>query len=85
MLPTRTLLKSFGNLAYVVDQLIKNNKSPSTPVAVITHGTSRRQRCVIGTLDDITAKVKSENLQPPSVVIVGDVVHLRHLLRWFDR
>jgi siroheme synthase len=74
-----------GNLAHVVDQLIKNNKSPSTPVAVITHGTSERQRCVVGTLEDIMAKVKSENLQPPSVVIVGDVVHLRNLLRWFDR
>ena len=82
---TLVILMGLGNLAYVVDQLIKNSKSPSTPVAVITHGTSKRQRCVIGTLEDITAKVKSENLQPPSVVIVGDVVHLRPLLRWFDR
>ena len=82
---TLVILMGLGNLAHVVDQLIKNNKSPSTPVAVITHGTSERQRCVVGTLEDITAKVKSENLQPPSVVIVGDVVHLRSLLRWFDR
>ncbi len=82
---TLVILMGLGNLAHVVDQLIKNNKSPSTPVAVITHGTTARQRCVIGTLEDIMAKVKSENLQPPSVVIVGDVVHLRSLLRWFDR
>jgi len=82
---TLVILMGLGNLAHVVDQLIKNNKSPSTPVAVITHGTTGRQRCVIGTLEDIMAKVKSENLQPPSVVIVGDVVHLRKLLRWFDR
>jgi uroporphyrinogen III methyltransferase/synthase len=82
---TLVILMGLGNLAYVVDQLIKNNKSPSTAVAVITHGTTGRQRCVTGTLEDILAKVKSENLQPPSVVVVGDVVHLRNYLRWFDK
>jgi len=82
---TLVILMGLGNLGHVVDQLIKNSKPPSTPVAVITHGTSERQRCVVGTLEDIMAKVKSDNLQPPSVVIVGDVVHLRNFLRWFDR
>jgi uroporphyrinogen III methyltransferase/synthase len=82
---TLVILMGIGNLAYVVDQLIKNNKPPSTPAAVITHGTTDRQRCVTGTLQDIVAKVKSEDLKPPSVVIVGDVVHLRKHLRWFDK
>jgi uroporphyrinogen III methyltransferase/synthase len=82
---TLVILMGIGNLAYVVDQLIKNNKPPSTPAAVITHGTTGRQRCVTGTLQDIVAKVKSEDLKPPSVVVVGDVVHLRKHLRWFDK
>ena len=82
---TLVILMGLGNLTHVVDQLVKNNKSPSTPVAVITHGTTGRQRCVTGTLKDIMGKVKSENLQPPSVVIVGDVVDLRKVLRWFDK
>jgi len=82
---TLVILMGIGNLAYVVDQLIKNNKPPSTPAAVITHGTTGRQRCVTGTLQDIVAKVKSEDLKPPSVVIVGDVVQLRKHLRWFDK
>jgi len=82
---TLVILMGLGNLAHVVDQLIRSNKSPSTPVAVITRGTTGRQRCVVGTLEDIVAKVKSENLEPPSVAIVGEVVHLRKLLRWFDK
>jgi len=82
---TLVILMGIGNLAYVVDQLIKSNKPPTTPVAVITHGTTVRQRCVMGTLQDIIKKVKSENLQPPSVVVVGDVVQLRKYLRWFDK
>jgi uroporphyrinogen III methyltransferase/synthase len=82
---TLVILMGIGNLDSVVDQLIKNNKPPSTPVAVITHGTTKRQRCVTGTLQDIVAKVKSEGLKPPSVVITGDVVQLRYFLRWFDK
>jgi uroporphyrinogen III methyltransferase/synthase len=81
---TLVILMGIGNLAYVVDQLIKNNKPPSTPVAVITHGTTDHQRCVTGTLQDIVAKVKSEDLKPPSVVVVGDVVRFREYLHWFD-
>jgi uroporphyrinogen III methyltransferase/synthase len=82
---TLVVLMGIGNLIFVVNQLIKNNKPPSTPVAVITHGTTGRQRCVTGTLQDIVEKVKSENLQPPSVVVVGNVVQLRKYLRWFDK
>jgi uroporphyrinogen III methyltransferase/synthase len=82
---TLVILMGMRNLAKIVDQLIKHGRSPSTPVAVITQGTTSRQRCLVGTLEDIVAKVKSENLQPPSVVVVGDVVHLRNYLRWFDK
>jgi uroporphyrinogen III methyltransferase/synthase len=82
---TLVILMGIGNLEHVVDQLINNNKPPSTPIAVITHGTTGRQRCVVGTLQDIIPKVKSEKLQPPSVVVIGDVVQLRKYLRWFDK
>jgi uroporphyrinogen III methyltransferase/synthase len=82
---TLVILMGIGNLAYVVEQLIKYDKSPSTPVAVITHGTTDRQRAVTGTLRDIVDKVKTERLKPPSVVVVGDVVELRKHLRWFDK
>jgi uroporphyrinogen III methyltransferase/synthase len=82
---TLVILMGMGNLSTVVEQLIKHHKPPSTPVAVITEGTTTRQRCVIGTLQDIVEKVKSENLRPPSVVVVGDVVHLRKSLQWFDK
>jgi siroheme synthase len=39
--------------------------------------------CVTGTLQDIVEKVKRENLKPPSVVVVGEVVRLQEYLRWF--
>ncbi len=82
---TLIILMGMRNLAEIVDQLIKHGRSPSTPIAVVTQGTTFRQKCLVGTLEDILAKVKSENLQPPSVVVVGDVVKLRKYLRWFDK
>ena len=82
---TLLILMGLTNLAHIVEQLIKNNKPPSTPVAVITHGTTSRQRCVTGTLQDILSRVESENLEPPVVVVVGEVVRLREYLRWFDK
>jgi uroporphyrinogen III methyltransferase/synthase len=82
---TLVILMGMRNLAKIVDQLIKHGRPPSTPVAVITQGTTSRQRCLVGTLQDIVDKVGRENLQPPSVVVVGDVVRLRKHLKWFDK
>ncbi len=82
---TLVILMGIGNLAYVVDQLVKNDKPGSTPVAVITDGTTDHQRCVTGTLNDIVPKVKSKDLKPPSVIVVGDVVRFRKYLQWFGK
>ena len=81
---TLVILMGIGNLENVVDQLIRNGRPSSTPVAVITQGTTHRQRCVIGELHNITEKVRSERLEPPSVIVVGDVVRFRESLDWYD-
>lgn len=81
---TLVILMGMANLSKIVGELIKKNRPPSTPVAVISQGTSHRQRCVTGTLQDIIAKVESEKLQPPGVVVVGKVAQLREQLCWFD-
>ena len=82
---TLVILMGMRNLAKIVDQLMKHGRPPSTPIAVITQGTTFRQRCLVGTLQDIVDKVEKENLQPPSVVVVGDVVRFRKYLQWFDK
>jgi len=82
---TLVILMGIGNLENVVGQLVRNGRSSSTPVAVITQGTTHRQRCVIGTLDNIAERVRSERLEPPSVIVVGDVVRFRESLDWYDQ
>lgn len=82
---TIVILMGIGNLANLVDQLIRSGRPSSTPVAVITQGTTPHQRCVTGNLQNIAEKVRSEGLKPPSVVVVGEVVRFRESLDWYDR
>ena len=81
---TLVILMGLGNLEHIVDQLIRHGRSPSTPVAAISHGTTVRERCVTGTLKNIVVRVRKGELTPPSVVVVGEVVRLRKNLRWFN-
>jgi len=81
---TLVFLMGMENMAYIVDQLIRNGRTSSTPVAVISHGTSPEQQTVVGTLGDIISRTEKENFQPPAIIVVGKVVQLRDSLRWFD-
>jgi uroporphyrinogen III methyltransferase/synthase len=82
---TLLILMGLSNLENIVEELLKYKKAPSTPVAVITYGTTSRQHCITGTLQDIVDRVESEGLHPPSIIVVGEVVQLRETLRWFDK
>lgn len=81
---TLVFLMGVGNLAYIVNKLVENGKPLATPVAIIKHGTIHRQRTLVGTLGNIIPKAKREGLQPPAVIVIGEVVRLRKQLRWFD-
>jgi len=81
---TLVILMGMGSLARIIKQLIQHGRPPSTPVAVISQGTSPQQRTVTGTLDNIVNRAKEERFEPPAVIVVGEVVRLRDQLRWFD-
>jgi len=72
------------NLQNIMRKLIEHGRPPETPVAVISNGTLLTQQTVVGTLRDIAEKAWSANINPPAIIIVGDVVTLREKLRWFE-
>jgi uroporphyrinogen III methyltransferase/synthase len=72
-------------LAYNCRQLIEAGMNPATPAAVIQWGTRPQQRTVVGTLEDIADRVTREQLPPPALVLVGEVVNLRRKIEWFER
>lgn len=81
---TLVILMGIGNLAKIVEQLIKNGRPSSTPVALIRHGTSQKQQTLVGNLGDIVVQAEKNGFEPPGVIVVGEVVRLHHRLRWFE-
>lgn len=82
---TLVVLMGLKNLRRIVSVLIANGRLPDTPVAVISRGTTGRQRTVVGGLSGIVDRVEEENLLPPALTVIGDVVNLRDKLNWFEQ
>ena len=51
-------------------------KAPETPAAVVSGGNAPHPAVIRGTLEDIAAKVRAAGVQPPAVIVVGDVAAL---------
>lgn len=67
-----------------MQRLIDNGRIPRTPVALVRWATTAAQQVLTGTIADIADKADAAGFKPPAVIIVGEVVHLRERLRWFD-
>ena len=72
------------NLPRIVKKLIEHGRSPDTPMALISWGTTPNQQTVVGTLENIVQKVKEAGLKAPAITLVGEVVKLREHLNWFE-
>ncbi len=73
-----------GNLAAIVQELMRHGRAGATPVAIIRWGTKPMQRTVTGTLDTIAGIAGRADIRPPSIIIVGEVVTFRDRLQWFE-
>ncbi|KPQ30161.1 MAG: uroporphyrin-III C-methyltransferase [Marinobacter excellens HL-55] len=69
-------------LPIICRQLIAHGMKNDMPVALISKGTTPEQRVIVGTLSNIVETVKSSDVLPPTLVIVGEVVSLRGRLDW---
>lgn len=81
---TLVLFMGMRNLRRIVDQLLENGRSATTPVAVICDGTLPVQQTIVGTLGDISERVDKTGLKAPALVVIGEVVALRERLNWFE-
>ncbi|WP_066064441.1 uroporphyrinogen-III C-methyltransferase [Neobacillus soli] len=72
-----------SHLSTITKHLIQNGKSPQTPIAIIQWGTLSDQKTVVGTLETIEERVKEAEISNPSMIVIGEVVHLHKKLNWF--
>ena len=68
----------------IAAQLIAEGRDASTPAAAIEWGTTPRQRTVTAALADLPAAADAAGLDPPTVIVIGQVAALRDRLRWRD-
>jgi uroporphyrin-III C-methyltransferase/precorrin-2 dehydrogenase/sirohydrochlorin ferrochelatase len=84
--PRQTIVFYMGlvGLPVIVAKLVEHGVSPEMPVALVQQGTTHMQKVYVGTLANILSKVEQDPPEPPTLVIVGEVVKLREKLAWFD-
>ncbi|MGD8770441.1 MAG: uroporphyrinogen-III C-methyltransferase, partial [Desulfobacterales bacterium] len=81
---TLVFLMGVKNLPFITHRLIHHGMDPDTPVALIRWGTTPRQTTVTGTLHTISERAKDAGFKPPAIIVVGHVVKLREMLKWFE-
>jgi uroporphyrin-III C-methyltransferase len=79
---TIVFLMGCHNIGLITSKLITLGKRKDYPCAVISKGTTKEQKVVVGTLENITFLAK--DLPTPSIIVIGEVVNLRDELKWFD-
>jgi uroporphyrin-III C-methyltransferase len=68
------------NLERIAAALQAAGLGGDTPAAVIASATTRDQRIVVATLDKLAATVREQTIDPPAIVVVGEIVRLREKL-----
>ncbi|CAM5337572.1 uroporphyrinogen-III C-methyltransferase OS=Lysinibacillus sphaericus OX=1421 GN=LS41612_05365 PE=3 SV=1 [Lysinibacillus sphaericus] len=81
---TLAIYMGVGNLPYIQQQLLQYGRDAQTPVALIHWGTCAQQKTVLGTLATIVDVVQQEEIQNPSMIVIGKVVTLREKIQWFE-
>ena len=81
---TLIFLMGARKLKRITENLMKYGKHPDTPIAVIQWGTTFRQKTWTGTLNTIVDIAAKENIKPPALTIVGEVVNLKPHTDWYE-
>lgn len=81
---TLVFLMGVANLNKISSNLISEGKSKDTPVALVSWATRYNQRVITSTLEDVYETAIRENVKPPTLIAVGDVVGLRDKLNFFE-
>jgi uroporphyrin-III C-methyltransferase len=73
---TIVILMGVANLGKIADALIRNGKAADTPVAIIERGLRKDRHVTTGSLATITTAARKNEVKPPAVIVIGDVVKL---------
>lgn len=83
--PNQTIVIYMGlvGLKKICESLIAHGSPKDLPIALVQQGTTANQKVVTGTLTTLPDKVVSQDIKPPTLIIIGTVVMLHDKLSWF--
>jgi uroporphyrinogen III methyltransferase/synthase len=82
---TIVIYMGIKNLQSITEKVIKYGRDPQTPVAVVRWASTSEQQTVVGNLENIAEIVRINNIKPPSLVVIGEVVNLRDTINWYEK
>jgi len=83
--PVIVMYMAMKHLALIAERLIGAGRSPNEPMAVIVSACTSRQRVLETTLARCADDVQTAGLEPPAVVVIGEVVRFRKQLDWLGK
>ncbi|MGI9435814.1 MAG: uroporphyrinogen-III C-methyltransferase [Geminicoccaceae bacterium] len=66
----------------ITRKLMEAGRLPGEPVAIISDATLPTQNVVETTLEALPITISDHDIQPPAIIVVGDVVRFRAALDW---
>lgn len=83
--PNQTIVFYMGlkGLPVICEKLMEHGLPADLPIALVQQATTPRQRVFTGTLASMPALIASEEVKPPTLIIVGNVVKLHEKLTWY--
>lgn len=72
---TIVILMGIGRLSQIVSMLKKNGKHDE-PIMIVQNATTPTEKAVVGTVNTIEEKAKTNNIGTPGTIVVGKVVGL---------
>jgi uroporphyrin-III C-methyltransferase len=80
--PVIIMYMAMKHIEAIAAKLIDAGRQPEEPVGVICNGTTASQQVLETTLGNCVADLAVSGLNPPAIVVVGEVVRLRAGLDW---
>ncbi|GGW66854.1 MULTISPECIES: uroporphyrinogen-III C-methyltransferase [Streptomyces] len=71
---TLVVLMGVDKIGKIAETLIAHGKPAGTPVALVQEGTTASQRRVDATLETVAETVRTQEVRPPAVIVIGEVV-----------
>ncbi len=79
---TVVLMMAVRNAPAIAETLVAGGRPADTPVAIVCDGTMPAERTVLATLGSLAEELSAADVQPPAIIVIGQVVAVAHPERY---